>query len=75
MIQIEKVTKKFKQKKTKHNSIFAVDDVSFECKPGRVFSLLGLNGAGKSTLLRFFKKRMTLLINNMTKINTKCSLL
>jgi ABC-2 type transport system ATP-binding protein len=30
----------------------AVDDVSFEVKPGEVFGLLGPNGAGKTTTLR-----------------------
>ena len=30
----------------------AVNDVSFTCRPGRVFSLLGPNGAGKTTTLR-----------------------
>lgn len=30
----------------------AVDDVSFTCRPGRVFTLLGPNGAGKTTILR-----------------------
>ena len=30
----------------------AVDDVNFECKPGRIFGLLGPNGAGKTTTLR-----------------------
>ena len=30
----------------------AVNDVSFECKPGRVYGLLGPNGAGKTTTLR-----------------------
>jgi len=29
-----------------------VDQVNIECKPGRVFGLLGLNGAGKTTLMR-----------------------
>jgi len=29
-----------------------VDSVNIECKPGRVFGLLGLNGAGKTTLMR-----------------------
>ena len=29
-----------------------VNEVSFECKPGRIFSLLGPNGAGKTTTLR-----------------------
>ncbi|MFW5657472.1 MAG: ABC transporter ATP-binding protein [Bacteroidota bacterium] len=59
MIQIENVSKEFKlnkkQKKelaVNHSSIKAVDGVSFECKPGRIFSILGPNGAGKTTLLR-----------------------
>jgi sodium transport system ATP-binding protein len=34
------------------NRIVAVDDVTFQCHPGRVFGLLGPNGAGKTTALR-----------------------
>src|SRR6266850_4815375 len=30
----------------------AVDDVTFEVRPGEVFGLLGPNGAGKTTLIR-----------------------
>lgn len=30
----------------------ALNGVSFECKPGRIFTLLGPNGAGKTTALR-----------------------
>src|SRR4051794_37741133 len=30
----------------------AVDGISFEAKPGRIFGLLGVNGAGKTTTLR-----------------------
>ncbi|HMS16041.1 MAG TPA: ATP-binding cassette domain-containing protein [Planctomycetota bacterium] len=36
----------------KRGLIRALDRVSFECRPGRVFGLLGQNGAGKTTALR-----------------------
>src|SRR5688500_11144252 len=59
MIQIQNVTKQYvlskkqqKELQTNDASIFAVNNVSFTCIPGRVFSLLGPNGAGKTTLLR-----------------------
>jgi len=59
MIQVQNVTKQYvlskkqqKELQTNNTSIFAVNDVSFTCTPGRVFSLLGPNGAGKTTLLR-----------------------
>ncbi|MFT6502469.1 MAG: sodium transport system ATP-binding protein [Crocinitomicaceae bacterium] len=59
MIEVQNVSKQYvlsrKQRKELHTdeTIFrAVNDVSFKCTPGRVFSLLGPNGAGKTTLLR-----------------------
>lgn len=59
MIHLENVSKTFKVNKQQQKElgihqdfVNAVDDVSFECKPGRIFSLLGPNGAGKTTLLR-----------------------
>jgi sodium transport system ATP-binding protein len=59
MIQVEGLTKRFelsrKQQKeynTKDKIAVAVDNISFECAPGRVFSLLGPNGAGKTTTMR-----------------------
>jgi sodium transport system ATP-binding protein len=36
----------------KRGNVIAVDDLSFECRPGRIFGLLGRNGAGKTTTLR-----------------------
>jgi sodium transport system ATP-binding protein len=59
VIEVENLQKEFKlnkkQKKitgSQRDKIVAVDSVSFTCKPGRVFSLLGANGAGKTTALR-----------------------
>ena len=59
MITVNNVSKQFKlskkQKKEMNlnqDSLYAVNDVSFECNPGRIFSILGPNGAGKTTLLR-----------------------
>ena len=34
------------------SSVTAVDDLSFEVRPGQVYGLLGANGAGKTTTLR-----------------------
>jgi sodium transport system ATP-binding protein len=50
MISTSNLTKIFQDKK--RGEIRAVDQVNIECKPGRVYGLLGLNGAGKTTLMR-----------------------
>ncbi len=50
MITTANLTKIFQDKK--RGEIRAVDSVNIECKPGRVYGLLGLNGAGKTTLMR-----------------------
>ncbi|MEI7799506.1 MAG: ATP-binding cassette domain-containing protein [Opitutaceae bacterium] len=50
MIEARSLTKTFKDKK--RGVITAVNDVSFTCRPGQIYGLLGANGAGKTTTLR-----------------------
>lgn len=45
MIKVDKVSKSFGDKK-------AVDNVSFEVRPGEIFGFLGPNGAGKTTTIK-----------------------
>jgi sodium transport system ATP-binding protein len=40
-------------------TIVAVDHISFECREGEVFGLLGANGAGKTTTLRMLSTIIT----------------
>lgn len=50
MIEAQNLCKFFKDKK--RGQIRAVDGLSFSCKPGQIYGLLGANGAGKTTTLR-----------------------
>lgn len=59
MIEVKNLTKRFeltrqqrKELATTEKSALAVENVTFSCMPGRIFSLLGPNGAGKTTILR-----------------------
>ena len=59
MIEIKDLRKEFilskqqrKELNTTSSKAIAVDGISLNCQPGRVFSLLGPNGAGKTTTLR-----------------------
>ena len=59
MIIVDNLSKVFdvskkvrKEKNTLAKTAIAVNEISFECHPGRIFSLLGPNGAGKTTTLR-----------------------
>ena len=56
MIQINEVTKQFKDKQ---KYVTALKHVSFEVKKGEVVGLLGENGAGKTTLLRTIATLLT----------------
>jgi len=49
MIRVVELCKKFV---TPDQTIQAVDNVSFEVRPGEVYGLLGPNGAGKTTTMR-----------------------
>src|SRR6188768_3234113 len=44
-LKVENITKRF-------GDFTAVDDLSFEVRPGRVFGFIGPNGAGKTTTIR-----------------------
>lgn len=50
MIEARSLSKRFQDKK--RGEVRAVDSVSFACKPGQIYGLLGANGAGKTTTLR-----------------------
>jgi sodium transport system ATP-binding protein len=50
MIEAEGLCKVFQDKK--RGTVRAVDGISFVCKPGQIYGLLGANGAGKTTTLR-----------------------
>jgi sodium transport system ATP-binding protein len=50
MIEARQLVKRFQDKK--RGAVCAVDGVSFSCKPGEIYGLLGANGAGKTTTLR-----------------------
>ena len=50
MIETRGLTKVFQNKK--RGAVRAVEHVSFVCKPGKIYGLLGANGAGKTTTLR-----------------------
>lgn len=57
MIEARNLFKTFQAKK--RGRVEAVRDVSFQCKPGEIYSLLGANGAGKTTTLRMLATILT----------------
>jgi sodium transport system ATP-binding protein len=50
MIEARHLVKRFRDKK--RGTVTAVNDVSFSCRAGEIYGLLGANGAGKTTTLR-----------------------
>src|SRR5215471_11168005 len=50
MIEARGLSKRFQDKK--RGEIRAVQSVTFTCRPGKIYGLLGANGAGKTTTLR-----------------------
>lgn len=57
MIEVLGLRKTFHDRKK--GEIPAVRDISFTCRPGEVFGLLGRNGAGKTTTLRMLATILT----------------
>lgn len=49
MLEVKNITKRFEGN-------VAVDDISFNVEPGKIFGLVGRNGAGKSTTFRIILK-------------------
>jgi len=59
MLKVEHVTKYY-------GDFCAVDDLSFEVKPGEIFGLLGVNGAGKTTTFRMIMGLLDATKGNIT---------
>jgi sodium transport system ATP-binding protein len=57
MIEALHLVKRFHDKK--RGTVCAVNDVSFCCRPGQIYGLLGANGAGKTTTLRMLATILT----------------
>lgn len=59
MLKVDHVTKYY-------GDFLAVDDLSFEVKPGEIFGLLGVNGAGKTTTFRMIMGLLDITKGNIT---------
>ena len=57
MIEVRQLAKQFRD--NKRGIVRAVDGVSFSCRPGEIYGLLGANGAGKTTTLRILATILT----------------
>ena len=54
MLQCKNVTKKYMK-------MTAVNGVSIDFMPGRIYALLGSNGSGKTTLMKMIDRKSTRL--------------
>lgn len=59
MLKVENITKYY-------GNFLAVDNLSFEVKPGEIFGLLGVNGAGKTTTFRMIVGLLKPTTGNIT---------
>jgi len=57
MVRTHELSKHFVDPKNEVKK--AVDGISFEARPGKIFGLLGVNGAGKTTALRMLSTVIT----------------
>lgn len=74
MIEVQNISKTFSLTKQQRKElgtadrgsiVHAVNQVSFTCQPGRIFTLLGPNGAGKTTTLRMIATIMKPSVGNI----------
>lgn len=74
-IAVDFIKNRKHEKKKDRNEFWALQDVSFEVKPGEVLGLVGSNGAGKSTLLKVVAGVMKPTRGTLTIAGTICPMI